>query len=156
MRLFQLLRGTLSATFQIGRALLPIAADDPTERNHLVTKGFADAAYGPDGRLREIQVDLGRKGGTSEALLPAGASVCSVDVALSEPYPAGATVQIGVEGKPDAFVKAGNLNLTETGLVQSISQRTRVETASPVRVSVRGRPASGDGIAIVTFSQPLR
>ncbi len=175
MALFQLIKGTLAGSFVVGRVLLeglgnalevrgadtggllPIAAGPPASGEHLVTRDYADATYGGrDGRIREIQLPLGRKSSRSAALLPAGACVTGVEVVIYDPYPPGAGLSLGVDGYAEALLRGGVANLGELDRVQRWTGRNHRSSDSPVKARITGSPETGSGMAYITFSLPMQ
>ena len=55
--------GVLSVLANDGTTLAPVAAADPTDDTHLVTKGYADTNYGVSdtGGVKEIVVSISRE-----------------------------------------------------------------------------------------------
>ena len=171
----EFLKGTLSSTFQLAAGIIlataggvlqvfgpdgetpaNIAAADPTDDSHLVTKGYADSNYGTlPGSVRELVFDIGTTNSNSTAELPTGAVVQSVDVVVSTAYSAGASLKVGNVGDDDEFVDASDaVPLTAVGTYSyNLRSGARV-SAQQVLASIGGTPSQGAGKVYVTYSIP--
>ena len=175
----EFLKGTLSAQFQLaagiilasvsgvlsvlgsdGSTLAPVAAADPTDDTHLVTKGFADANYGggdPDpSSVREIVITIGTGAtATSTAELPLNAVVQSIDVDVTEAYDGSATFQCGKTGTTNEFVNTNDTIPLGTIGTYSVNLRSAPRaSAHAVLASIGGSPTVGAGKVYVTYSVP--
>lgn len=172
----QFIKGTLSATFQLAASIIlgtsggvlqvlgadgttpaNVAAADPTDDSHLVTKGYADANYGAvPGAVRELVFDIGTDAtSSSTAELPTGAIVQSVHVDVTTAYSAGAGIKVGNVGDDDEFVDAAaSITLTALGTYGVTLRSGARVSAQQVQASISGSPSQGAGKVYVTYSIP--
>ena len=171
----EFLKGTLSSTFQLAAGIIlataggvlqvfgpdgetpaNIAAADPTDDSHLVTKGYADTNYGAlPGSVRELVFNIGTASSSSTAELPTGAIVQSVDVVVSTAYTAGASLKVGNVGDDDEFVDASDaVPLTTLGTYSFNMRSASRPSAQQVLASIAGSPSQGAGKVYVTYSVP--
>ena len=173
----EFLKGTLSANFQLaagiilasaagvlsvlandGTTLAPVAAADPTDDTHLVTKGYADTNYGSSdvGVVKEIVVSIGIGAtASSTAELPLNAVVQSVDIDVTAAYDGSATFQCGKSGATDEFVGTNDgVDLGTIGTYSLNLRSTKRTSAHAVLASIGGSPSIGAGKVYVTYSVP--
>ena len=173
----EFLKGTLSSQFQLaagvilataagvlsvfesdGTTLAPVAAADPTDDTHVVTKGFADSNYGASdvGVMKEIVVSIGTGAtASSTAELPLNAVVQSIDVDVTSAYDGSATFQCGKTGTTDEFVGTNDgIDLGNVGTYSVNLRSTPRPSAHAVLASIGGSPTVGAGKVYITYSVP--
>jgi hypothetical protein len=171
---FSRARGTHSPTFQLGRdgplvkgdagavqirdaadaALARLQVATPTSADDAVSKAWAEANLAaPSGVVRAVAVPVGTTNATSTLQIPQNAVVLGVRVNVTQAYDAGATLEVGTSGDPDAFLVSSDVDPEATGLTLHPQASPPLGAAEAVQVTVGGTPAAGQATVVVEFTE---
>ncbi len=116
--------------------------------------GTASAPTVP-GAVKEIRIPIGTLTSySSTATIPSGAYVQDVEVIITTPFSAGATISVGQTGSTSAFMATDGNNPQTAGEYVQFQDTPANASGLAALVTIGGSPAAGAGVVKVHFATP--